>query len=794
MRTPYLILQGLVHAGLLGWLAHGLAKECFRSPFLRFFAAILLVWLNLIHTAQAASLGGWLGSPTAYLAFSVLVFGVYRVVFRFPAAGDEGEEGEWRRVVEGLRGWRWTGVHLGLAGAAAVGALLIAVAVLANNWDTLAYRFPRAYFYATTGALLHPGGGLDPRLLYYPYNGPALYLFLVLYEVAGVSWNLVSYGFWALTGVGTFYLTYRLGGTPRAALVAGLGGLTTPIVLCLANSGNDELMAGLPMLLGWIFVTAWAQTGRAAALAFGVLGLAVSVGVKLHLVFMGPLFLGIAGLAWMMRRAETKALLAGVVRGPAGRLAAVGVLAVAAGLGFVATNLISAGQWSEPVYTRTLTNVPPHLGAAAQTMKLYGAQLLLAPLPDHFRALGEERAARAYATANEVAGRWVFGEVKNGPPYTSPYYSFRGLTPPDAMEFYEQTLWLGVAPWALLAALGWWVARRRGAGFGTLCVLLALPGWHFGFSLVHRYVETAGAYYAFIAGVAVAGLGLAWHHTAGERGWGARTVRALVVVTLASNVWMAGTALWLSPKRNVRMAFTATDGETPVSQTSAGVRSLVARARRVHLSYTHWELLYWSFMRLNPGARYSTGRVPEDAPPDLYVYSHQVRSGWEQDTPVLAAGAGSLRRAGTISSGEDVVFCYGVVCDAECAGCEENVLLPLRVEKEGEAVKIRVEREAGLLRDAGARVRMSLAAPGRTPEELAGWRLLKEVTGMETKARAEGWHSLVVEVAAGEGGCRVSRTVVPLDRSGGFAPGPAPEWAGAGGMPPGCEAGAARQP
>jgi len=42
----------------------------------------------------------------------------------------------------------------------------------------------------------------------------------------------------------------------------------------------------------------------------------------------------------------------------------------------------------------------------------------------------------------------------------------------------------------------------------------------------------------------------------------------------------------------------------------------IRAARRIYIPYTHWEVLYWNFMRFNPAATYSTGvdlRMPDRA-------------------------------------------------------------------------------------------------------------------------------------------------------------------------------------
>ena len=63
-------------------------------------------------------------------------------------------------------------------------------------------------------------------------------------------------------------------------------------------------------------------------------------------------------------------------------------------------------------------------------------------------------------------------------------------------------------------------------------------------------------------------------------------------------------------------------------------------ARRIYIPYTHWEVLYWNFMRFNPAARYSTGidlRMPS---PDTMLLLSAAREGGSDLFPArLPAGA-----------------------------------------------------------------------------------------------------------------------------------------------------------
>lgn len=774
MQPVNINLLFAAHALLLVCSARSIAAGCFDQPSLRLLASVVLIWLNLIHSAQLASLGGKLGSPFWYLLCSAIVALIHYAVLRFPLDPTPRKPApRWRDTLHGLGGWWATPVLVASIVLLAAGALAIALSVYANNWDTLAYRFPRAHFYLTTGALLHPGAGLDPRLLYYPYNGSLLYLFLAQYQAGGLAWNLFGYAAWLFTGAGAFELTRQLGAGARAALLTATLVLSTPIVLCLANSGNDELIGGLPLLLCAVFLTAWVQTCSPAAAAFALLALAICLGVKFHIVFLSPIAAFVLAAAFIFRRPAFIELLRSLGRRHALRLVLAAALALPAAGGFLLTNYLSAGQLMDLNFSSEVTNIPPHPGAALQNIQVYGWQLLLAPLPDHLRFLDDEQFGAVYRRVNDFTGPLLFSHVRNGPPYSSPYYQFRGLTPPDAVIFYEQTLWLGLVPWALLAGWVWLAVHRRRAGFALWILAAMLPLWHAAFSTIARYMETVGTYYAFMAGLGIPCLGLLWHRAADTGGALSRLIRFCVVLALVSNLWIAGLALWKSPKRNVTFAWRNVSPETPVSQTSPSLRPLIEQARQVHINYTHWELLYWNLMRLNPAARYSTGNVPDSPPPDLFIHPVSIRSGWEVPTPVRAQRAGLLRLAGTMSSGEDQIFCHGTVCEQQCRNCGQYALLPLRAQSSPDGAQAEITAPPGVLSRPAA-VRLSLLRSTDPALHPAEWADLSQPAGVRHQAAGPGFDHLLVEIASG---CAISRTLLPLQRGNGLALDPLPAWA-----------------
>ncbi|MBM3757080.1 MAG: hypothetical protein FJW38_24235 [Acidobacteria bacterium] len=617
------------------------ARRMFSSDFPTLFATALLSWANLIHTAQIASLVGILDTTLAYFLISLGVSVGYGKLFGQLCSEPAPSDGiHFRDVVAKIRADLFS---LTLAGALALitcAVLLMAISVLANNWDTLAYRFPRAIFFMKEASLSHPGVGLDPRLLFYPYNASLLYLMFAEYHLSGVTWNFVSVFGWAMAGMGAFYVPLFLGGTVRAAMFSAYALLTTPIVLCLAYSTNDEVLAGGPMLLGVIFLASWFRDRSPASLVLAMIGIGLSAGVKLHVMFYFPMI--IVALIWAVRRhGETIAELVREHLLPHRKFATAGLLlAMPLAFGFLVTNYISSKQFTSREFNNVVMNTPFHVGSAAQNTVIRTAQLFIAPLPDHALLFGRASAISAIKKTNDAFNNTVFKNVKQGPPYSSAFYRFRGVASPYAEAYYEETVWLGLAPWGILVGLFWMVLNRSGQGTAMWLLVLSLPAWHLALCAFHVYVECIGTYYGYAAPLGIAAIGLLWERMALSGSRFGKIGSSILTGILVSNTLLAGVLFFGSQKRDITHAFRTADGEVGPSETSAGVRNAVAKAKQVYIPYTHWELLFWNFMRLNPSAKFYHSQVPRfcrDNPQypmvETFNYRHQHNlSNWLAQT------------------------------------------------------------------------------------------------------------------------------------------------------------------
>ncbi len=761
---PYLQLLFPVHLLLLVYVNGRTARLAFASDVPRLLATAVLMWATLVFTAQAISVASLLGSPVAYFTASFGMSWLLAVVVRWTCPVPVPADGfTFATIWVQLRASWLSLVLLAMLAAVTVAVLLTALAVLPNNWDSLAYRFPRVFFYLNAGALVHAKGAPDQRLLFYPYDGTLLYLFLAQYQLPGVTWNLVSVVAWLLAGAGAFYGALTLGGSVRAAMFSTYALLTAPIVLCVANSTNDELLSGAPLLVGIVFLAMWLRDRMPAHLLFGAVGLALSAGVKLHALFYAPGLVLAVLLTVAIRRPLLADLWRGAVRPHPRVVCAALMLSVPLAGGFTVTNYVSAGMATNTDFNRQVLRLPFSARGAAQNVALLTAQLFLAPLPDHARVFGVDTGVRAYQRTNEVTNRLLFANVRQGPPYTSPFYRFRGIASPLAEVFFEETLWLGMVPWALALALIWMATRWRDCSLTLWMMMLSLPAWHLGLSTIHLYVEAIGVYYAYAAPASVAALGVVWERM-DKAGGGWRIASWCLVIVLGSNTLLAGALLLSSQKRNVLQAFSVGNGETGLTQVSPDVRTVVGRARTVYIGYTHWETLYWNLMRLNPSARYVTADYSPAMDIDLFLWTYYSEFNWDTPATIRADRVGSFKWLGTMSLGGEVVVCGGRTCRAECPRCDDLMLMPLRIERQGLETALQVAGPTQGLDAAGpGAVRFTLFNEQSQAQHQSAWVPAAALSTFRMGTTDQAFDHVLVEVGCEPApSCSVSRTVLSL--------------------------------
>jgi hypothetical protein len=488
------------------------------------------------------------------------------------------------------------------------------------------------------------------------------------------------------------------------------------------------------------------------------------VGVKLHLMFYGPAILIALGLTVRNYREILVALWKESLQPKLQPIGAALLLVLPLAVGFMVTNYVSSGKITNSEFNKQVLNAPFHFGAAFQNLQLLTAQLFLSPIPDHARILGMAKSEEAYKATNELANKTLFKQVKQGPPYTSPYYKFRGISSPNAGYFYEETLWIGMVPWAILVALIWMIANWKGHELTVWMLLLSLPLWHIALCIIHLYVECIGTYYAYSAPVGVAALGLIWERMSKSGGALGKYGSQFLGLVLVSNSLLAGTLLISGGKRDISQAFRVTNGETPVTQTTPGIRNAITKAKGVYIAYTHWELLYWNLMRLNPSARYFTGNYPATAKIDLFLWPYYAQYTWDAPAPIRASRMGEFKLLGSMGAGSEVVVCGGPTCLAECPTCEDVFLLPLRFQRTAPTISLFVAGPTQGLNAAQAGfVRFTLFNAQSLANSQSDWVSLSDLSKFRTNVPDQAFDHVLVETSCESGpACLISRTTIPL--------------------------------
>ena len=482
-------------------------------------AAMILLWTNLVLTAQVLSLFSGLGSAWLFLSLSVaLAVGmIFFVKWLEPATAAPAASIRADSPPAPFENW--------LAGALVLTGvvvlilnLVIAATHLASNPDTIVYRFPRVYWYLTQGSFAHVANGTDPRVTYYPTNGTVLYMPMVLYRLGALWFNLPTLVAWCVIPLTTYAFARQLGAARLWAVAAGWAIAGTPNVLIQALSTNDEILAAASLLAGLFFMHRWVLSSRPLDLLLGAAGVCLSVGTKLHVFFYWPYLLVLAVVILFAWR-RVLALLAGLAnpRGLAVVLSCV-ILGVAFVLSFIIQNLRASGQVTDMALAQQVLNTPFNPLVAIQTILVYASQIALSPFPDLLPNAGFSGARIPHYMAFNALFQPFFGWVNNGPAFTSVGYRFTGIVSNSAFLLNEQTVMLGFSWLVALIAVLWLATHRKQASPWAIWVGLSFPAWFIGWAASTKYIEGIPVYIAYAAIISAP----AWAFACGP---------------IASNVW-----------------------------------------------------------------------------------------------------------------------------------------------------------------------------------------------------------------------------------------------------------------
>jgi hypothetical protein len=599
--------------GLAAVLAVGV-----RSPFLRssraVIAILLLLWAVLILTAQVLSFFSAINITGAYVSLSFVIAGALSWGLRAIALDKEVKFSKFAfplsRSIATYIGW-FLAISAGLVFAA---DLLLAYGLLPANADSISYRFPRAYWYFGSGSLMHFTNAADKRALYYPFNGTLTLLPLIHFRL-GPRWftgdSLIS---WLAVALTTYVFSRDLGGPRIASAASSWLICLTPNVLIQSLSTNDEIIAAAPLLAGLFFVHRWFYGRQLFDAVLGVVGVSISAGTKLHIMFYWPLLLAVAaGLAFRHKVVVQEAKKWLNARGAAVLTASVALIIVFS-FSFVFYNIASSGRATAWEFDDQLLNRPFNLHAALQNITLYTAQIVLTPLADLHSNFNYVTSAQYYEGFNRLF-KPLFTWVDNGPAYTSVFYRFTGINSSSAIFFNELTVFIGFT-WLVALIAGVWLFSRRKDPSLTWARfhVVSLPVWIVTFAAMTRYIEGFTVYLGYAAIVVSPIFVYAFAPIDRLR---LDQVRWLILAFVAvTHCYFAATVLFTSLPRNLRVLHRAASlPASPGFAIDPSVEEEIGRARAGVFDHSiAWEQPHWIYMAYHPEILQFMARIPNPIP------------------------------------------------------------------------------------------------------------------------------------------------------------------------------------
>jgi hypothetical protein len=601
---PPLQFIGFVHALILFTLSGISACRLTAGAVHRLCAAYLLTWCNLVCSGLFLASFSKLNSVPLYFATSVTLAITIEVWLWFRKMSPlrvkiTAVTDQRRRFDRLLREALWASLSL-----AALASLLICVHYTPNNWDSCTYRFGRVFFYLSQGNLFHFASTSDLRMLYYPLNGVLAYVFLALYQFSAHWMYFVTGLTWIFAGLGIYSAARSLGASHTGCLVAAWLGVMAPNTLAQAVSTTDEVLAATPLLIGLGFGMAWWSTSRRRYAVLAGIGIGLGCGAKLHWTFYWVLilivfllsalqFLRKQGLRWEVRRRIPDVVIAGFVALPL-----VG--------SFALCNYLSSGWIMHPGLAEGNLNQPFRLDIAREKIRINTAQLFLNPIPDLVPPVHPEQRKTAYAAFNEFFRRCCFSDLVETVKMSRSGYRFDGLVKPTGYGYHEYTTWLGFLPHLFVAALlvGVWTRKLP-----ALCLplLASFFFWHATNSMQSLYIDDASAYYTYPAVLGVAALGPMWDLARTSRRFAAQVLLVGFLAVIATHLLLGVNLLAFGGLRSVRFLWSKDAPAVEMHAVDPATIEAIQSASQIYIPYTHWEILYWNYMRFNPAARYTTG-------------------------------------------------------------------------------------------------------------------------------------------------------------------------------------------
>jgi hypothetical protein len=609
MIDPFLILGALLHVLLL---TGGIVIFCRRLavPWRDWpFTVYILVWADLVLAGHGASLFQSLDKLDVYVSASFLalagLLGALLVVHRLAPVSPLLKPPRLDfAVIDNVRIRKFLFWFLIVTLAlAALAEITLGLSVYPDNADSMIYRLPRAFWYVSQGSFLHPFEALDKRLAFYPLNGVALNVPLVLYSLPGTAFSLPSLATWALL-VYTVYRFARALGAERliALFSAWLIGLT-PSILAQATSTNDEILTATVLLTGLYMGWRWLVTGKRIYFLLAVLAVSLSIGTKLHIVFLMPIVLAAFGIAaWHARK--NPALLQRWLKAIGRRTGLLSFLAALLMIApFLLYNYISTGRfYFLGDFAHDVFNLRASAQGALQNLLIYVSQMVLSPIADlNFWPVANDR-QHFNAALNDLFNPLIKPFINDDASFYHFTYRFVGVTLPVSVRFVEFSLWSGFV-W-LLWPWQWRLTLKQRFPLRPLFFLLAItpPLWLLLWSAATLYMEGTATYFTFYLICAAPAMAFTFAPIRRIL-WNDLRWVTIVVVAL-TNLIISTNLLMFSGFRALPDLVYARKWPYDWCLVDQKIIDEIRRADRIRIIITHEKMPYFAFMHWNPRARY----------------------------------------------------------------------------------------------------------------------------------------------------------------------------------------------
>jgi hypothetical protein len=635
-------------------------------------AGFLLVWFNLVLTGYGLSIFSRLNNLTLYFIVSCAIAAIGIWVVDVLLTEDTKTQDNPIALPKNDSPWDFSPLvifSLSMLFIAIAASALIAIFYYPNNPDSIAYRFSRVFLYLGRGNLMHPAHH-DPRISFYPFNAALAYVYFAIYKLDGRWFNFLGYAAWVISSLGVYVFARDMGGSRNGSFLASCIYALSPIVLVLATSTNDEVIAAAPVLLGLIFFHRWWYTGKFFEAVLGGIGVGLGAGTKLHIAFFGPaialaLFFIIINL---YRNGHTRKFFKERLT----HMMASAIITALLVCPFIIINFIETRHpLLPPNYAAEVLNKPFSAKVALINMTLFSAQLFLSPVPELVFSPDTGFKNRVFQEYNSFLNKNLFHWVDKNDHYSSePYYYFQGVADPIGWWAFEQTEWLGFAPFlVLLSIILLWRYRRKENVVPSLWLLSAFFVWHFYKSASTKYIEAAATYYSYPFTICAAGLAIVWDRRKDMMNFTATAVTYLVIFVMFTHTLFDLNLFVCNVRRNLASLVLSQCSRENIAKLplpavvvnslllagnvrldtpmSLSVVQALQGAQKIHLFYSRWEFPLFSFMSKNPGARYtSSGEMsPEDDVLNVFLYSARsefahipIQTGQEKKKRLTALG------------------------------------------------------------------------------------------------------------------------------------------------------------